>query len=734
MTSTNTKASAYLGGKPLLASSPVRWTLKEGVTPVTETFDMAPADALELGKIKKAITLEIRPVTGNPVIVKNLWVLNISPGDNPFISKVTVADRRWFWSYGHIGPDYYNMRRNVAVKRVLANNTPDFAFVTNGDTAALVQYWNASLDGQKPWVPLRLIQDVMDKVSKIEKDYAGTTYTYKIDNLLANRIQGLPVEELLIDDQGDRALDRAVAYLPEAGITVDYDGTVIVFSKASGLESDIVRALVPEVRNEGHTDLVKNNLIRPKEVHVLFTREVEVRWDFIEEALAQSGTTTDISDGTLRRFDNVLPITDYQLTVRSQPLPQGTWITMDDAFRAFGTIPLVGVPREIDHDLVQRAMIPGMDLWENIGIFGDRPDQTGSLMNWVGRISAIQNHYRRTFRINRRWMDRILSLRAYRLGTIDPQSGQRGPAQAFGDYSIMATQRSVWRNRAQGKPLDWAINRSAYPSSGILDSTASPSPAEVSIIDHDQGIIHVDYKVDPNRVYEMILPSQIDIDSMPTADITQKNRSITFNSVFKATKAPRLSPSFKMAVIMTAVPGTKHQLHRIVVKPSDVRSLVPVSDQDGLDECDGPIMEIRIGSNVEVARVRWLDSEASTIERIFQVPVEGPPPEDSRIKALTLNDNDSTDLSTGGSLNRIAKARAAAVYASLVDRYEGSMAGAMNGGVHLAGWATEVAHELRPSGEALTTVSMPTAVPQFDLLSFLDSNTRAAILRLVQPL
>ena len=98
-----------------------------------------------------------------------------------------------------------------------------------------------------------------------------------------------------------------------------------------------------------------------------------------------------------------------------------------------------------------------------------------------------------------------------------------------------------------------------------------------------------------------------------------------------------------------------------------------------------------------------------------------------------LNEGESGDLATGASLNQIALAAAASVYGSLVDRYEGSITGYMNGDVHLAGWTSELSHELDANGVATTRATFPEAVPQINLLSFLDSNSRAAILKLVQP-
>lgn len=743
MATATDKAEATLGGKNLILTSPVAWKLTEGVLPSTNTFDIAPADALQLAKTGGPFTLEVKPQVGAPVTVTNLWVLTVDPGPNPWISRITVADRRWIWSYGHVLLRM-NMRRNIGIKRILANDQ----FAVTFDRAPDVAFAKYSLDRNERarWVALSMMQKVLKEVSEIEKEYHGATFSATIDDRIGSKIRGLPVEEFEIDDPGDAAIRRAIAFLPEAGVTVDYDGKVIVFSRAGGDDEKIVRALMPEIRGAGHTDLVKNARLRPKKIRVWFTREVEVRFDFIEQASAQSSTVVQGQEplGYLRRMDNVIPITDYQLNVSdvdpNNPLAQGTYITVDQAFRAWEPMPLRGTSRRIDHRKVQEAFIPQMGLWGALQLAGNRPDSQGNLKPWPGRIAALESSYRQLFRINRQWTDRAIAIRAYRLATIDPQTGQRGPARAYGDYSILYSQRSIWKNYAEGKPLDYAINRSAFPSGGNIDDQAEPSPAEVRIVDHDQGVLVVDYRgTNPlSGDTRTVLPSQVELSSMPTWDVRQRQRPISFDSVVNSSNPPRLSASFKLSTILTLVPASpnsKYQLHMIEVSPSDVADLLPGGIQTGLSDAQGPIMDIRIGPNVEVARVQWKDDRAADIEAIFGIQGNQPnlPNKAPNLDGLVLNEGPSTDLEKGGSLNLIARAAAARVYASLTDRYEGEMTGAMNGNVHLSGNVAEIVHEYGQKGDTVTRLHFPPQVPQMSLLSFLDSNTRAAILHLVNP-
>src|SRR3990167_2025550 len=93
---------AYINDKPLLKGGAVAWPLREGTKPVIQTFEMAPLDAISVSTSGGPVTLKIVPDEGNEVKVSGLFVLNIQPGDSPWISKVTLADLRWAWSYAWI--------------------------------------------------------------------------------------------------------------------------------------------------------------------------------------------------------------------------------------------------------------------------------------------------------------------------------------------------------------------------------------------------------------------------------------------------------------------------------------------------------------------------------------------------------------------------------------------------------------------------------------------------------
>jgi hypothetical protein len=696
---------------------------------------MIPDDAQALfqgGARKSPVTLIITGNSGQTLTVSNLWILNLAH-----------TLRR------------LNMRRRVGNKLAIAS---DQAPVQLNQSVPNFAYWPWSLNKGAIWQVDDAMRDIMtntvDGVLQKEKQYWGQMAQMTIDSRLTSGGSGLPLEDFQLDDQGDGAVQRLIKYLPEAEVYVDYDGSVIFFSRTGGDEAAIYNAILPEIPGGGHAALVSNAALRPSKINVKFTPEVEVRFDALENANASaSGSSNHDVDTTVgptaggikvsyqRTLDNVLPSVDYQLTVNGNTIPMGTYILMDDSFTAWGPLPVQGVSQNLDHPLIQRAFVPWLDLWSKLNQIGQQPGPNGNSSPWVERIAAVQNNYRTTYRLPSAWVNQMLSIRAFRISIIDPQSAMRAPSLAYCDYALVYSQRQQARNAAAGGSFDIAQNRSGYPKNSILDSTVAPAPAYITVLDQDQGIIHINYRIDFNRMIEMILPSNLksDNNSMPTADISNRNRAITFDTLNKAGGYSALSASFKLATVLTCVPASPNninQLYSIAISPSDVQDLVPQGQNTGLMNAQGPEMDVHCG--LDTARVMWLDSRSADIEAIFGIQngVASSTPLTPNLKGLVINGEDGS-LSTGASLTNLAKAEAAKVYAALADHYEGTVTGGMNPNVHLNGMLTDITHKLDENGVTTTQLTMPSTAErmtkQIDVFRFLNSTSRAVILRLVQP-
>jgi hypothetical protein len=137
-------------------------------------------------------------------------------------------------------------------------------------------------------------------------------------------------------------------------------------------------------------------------------------------------------------------------------------------------------------------------------------------------------------------------------------------------------------------------------------------------------------------------------------------------------------------------------------------------------------MEIRISGSIEVARVQWLDARKDDIEKAIGIQ-DGEP----NLNGLVINEG-VTSANGGASLNNIALAQAASIYASLVDRYQGESTGYMNANLEPSGYVGRVEHMVGTDAVATTRVSFPEDVQPISLFAYLGAGDRKVIMKLVR--
>lgn len=728
--------NATLGGVPLLGSRPVSWTFRDGVRPHQEYFDVGSDSAKTLlAKAGKPMELSMN-VNGITRKISQLWLMNIMPGDNPQIMRALVSDRRWmlpYFSYLR----RYNMRRNVGFQRVGDTNTPALQPVV-----PRVWYWRWSLktpNADPPegkWQPSDVLDDILKAIETSEKEYSGSAAGFSISKDIRSTDKKLSIENFVIDDSGDTALLQVLSRFPEAGIYVDDNGQYVVYSKINGAEAQKVKSLGPEIVGGGHLMQVDNEFQRPKEIEVRFSIEAEVRHDAIQ-------TIGEITVPDIRLLENVVPVPDFSVQIQGATVVQHTYVELGKLLRGWGSPPGVGGSRLSDA-VLEKAALPYLDLWAALLLTGLRtPDQ-----DWAARIGALQQHWRKTYRLNPQWMDRTLQVKASRVGLIDVVSGTSGPAQAYCDHSYIGTQRSFFKTLSQGT-MEPFINIDGYPTGSSVPGVSSPpgakslteeskaAPAQVRIEDGDQGIIHVDFQSDPNHIYEAALPGKIvradEAEFGPTHDISKPGgaQAIGFDMVTSANQVPKLSHNFKLAVILTHVPASpndERQLYSVTVKPDDVKDILP----SPVGPAKGPkwVVRVRPGHDSVRALIRWVDSRAEDIEALFGVTDKKPQLDDL---VLNAKPQAKIDNQQSASLVEIARAIGASIYGRFVDRFEGQGTGHLHSGLNLDGWMESITVQIDQRGAGTTMIKMADAPQQLDFRSLLDSGTRAILDRIPQP-
>jgi len=780
---------AWLDGIPLMHDATIQWSLKEGIDPVIETFDIDPqflGHFVARAADKKPITLAI--VSNDTVATfRELWVIGFPPSSNRHLARVEIADRRWFWK-SRICLRRMNMRRKAGVRRVQDPAAKELA--AKEVTLEKIEYARYSLRHPEgavrasKWTARDALKSVLRDAMGAEEEVRGRiprgtiVVPPGIGRGQRQAMRQAPLENVELDDRADDAVARMLEYIPGAGIFIDADGKVVVYQKATRADRTIRNRLLPHKEGKGQSAVADMFARRPRSVRVFFTYEVEVRFDYKSEG-SSGGTAvvvmTEKQREVNRRMQNVLDIPDATLPIRAMVndqmdtvnYAQGNWVPIDEhLFTAWGATPIGG--GGLNDQTIRRAFIPYVGLWEKVVTMGlADPDA-----DWGARVGKLIQHWRKTFRLPQRWMDRTLSIEAYRVSTLDRATGSRAPASAYTDFYVVPGQRAFHVGLGVGAKLRANLGGPVlgYPRlNGVWPDNTKASPFSVSIEDADQGIISFDYLPHPSFLETEILMGTIESAKRPNGRIgtSAGNGPPAWDITWSTGTIPELQADWGIATILTltpAAPNDTSQLFMIEVNPDDVVGMVPPEVAANLQGADavGPSWEIRVPRSEETARVAWIEKDAGKIVALFGVnaPAEeklgDDKPDKNRQLArqrsretekLIVNLESGNDQGAAG-LKEIALAFAANVYTQHANRVMGQIEGHLqpglvvgadptvvggpqHKGVGPAGALGEVVFELHPNGEGSSSAAFPEHLPQVPMWSFLDDGTRKTLMRIV---
>jgi hypothetical protein len=218
-----------------------------------------------------------------------------------------------------------------------------------------------------------------------------------------------------------------------------------------------------------------------------------------------------------------------------------------------------------------------------------------------------------------------------------------------------------------------------------------------------------------------------------------------------------------MAIIFTMIPAAPNdlrQLHKVTVKPEDVKELLPDAVKEGLFDAKGPEMYVRVGPQLTTARYAWMDTahhaqiarnnfgidtpskrktsvDSQDDEKPDRDEVEYEFKDDSLINQhnagrdeFVMPGTEYASALRGPAVDEIALAYAAKIYASFADKLSGTVDGLINSNVQVAGYIGSVSHQVNPHGAAYTSLSLAEPIPELDILSILDDGTRNLVMRL----
>lgn len=722
------------------------WELRPGTRPYVCEVDVAgDAEKLLSGK-----ALPVRLELGSKsTVVDGVYVTSARPSDRPGKARVELRDRRWLWEYSWITRGY-NVRRAVGVYRAVDPGAPLVIFPLQPEFA----YAPWSLREQVfTWSAIEILKDVLKVLAGDEGRFNGSTFSVHVDSDLEKRVTSTPVENLEIDGTGADAVEAVLRYLPGVQLRVEMNGDVTLYSAIDGGDEVTASRLGPPLQGAPIPSRPSLARLRPSKFLVRFTYDCEVRFDF-----SDTGSDTSASPAVDSRYlENVAPVTDFSLTNNvGTVFCQDTWLQLELLLAAWGPAPFKSKARTMTKADVRRSMAPFMSLLTALQQGGlAQPD-----VNWPARVGAIQEHFRQTFRLPRRWLDKCLCWKASRIPTVNPTTATRGTAGVWTDFFYLPSTRSLYQDALGGSDLTYGTTVVGYPPDDLLASAGPRPPGVLTVLDEDQGIFRVDFRADASRMHEQSLPSKIEIDgentlpghfpkfSGPCGDATkQAERGVAFDAIVEGGAATVLTARHKLSVVITLTPapgvgatskaatdGKDPSFYEVEVTPGMVPGFA------GVESCLGPPMVVHVGASIETARVAWSDDAAvvAAIESVFGLGAGG----SAALRAQVVNDGpaafpglnpgarppgDKSSPGVGASLQLIARAVAQRGWAVFSDRTIGAWTTVMDGNHVPRGWIDSVRHQVTQQGELLTTVNFPDRRRQFSINAFLDTATQRFI-------
>lgn len=606
------KATVKLGGITLAGNSTITWRLQVGVAPYSTTFSVHRTHWQRLRqKMGQDIDLEITDGRGVKTTFRRVAILHEVPSDSPNRISFLVADCRWRWQYKLVARDY-NVSKKTGTRFVPAGQTGPIEIQVTADEFAYRAY--SLKGGNRRWTAEDAIKDVL---LLLEGDASKFRIgSWPVRESVSGNAQ-FSMQNVVLRDNGDAAVSRLLSYVPGAELYVAPDGVITVFDGAD-LEAtkSFHQSLPPNTWDGDRARIIERKKIRPREIVVHYQREVECLFEFQD---AYSGTTTGL-DRTRPYLENVLPTVDPSttLTIRNPEtgesktvdVRQGTWVPVAqwleamDADRPTGSMPWT-------FDTIAAHWFKG-DLE---AVLGARVD-TSETANVQWRVQALRQHFRQTFRISPRIVERCRDLLDVRVALLDPVTGARAPAHVWGQCCIVPSGKYRIMPRRDGQPSGLFRNVDNYPAAGDTVKEKPPSAAEVSWVDEDQGIFRVDYLTSFAGTDAQILPCHLVSGNgalaVPSGNLEDQDQEPMGGGmrIEGGTNGIFLDPSMRMAVMLTivpAAPNNRWQFHRIRVEGSDVEEVF--QREFGIADGDGPPLHLWIPPGETTARFAWDDDQ-----------------------------------------------------------------------------------------------------------------------------
>lgn len=706
------------------------WTIQGGYTsPIQEWVvptGKANAIVTALGTTTGAgreVQLRFGPIN-NPTLVQRVIFLGVKGADNPQRRTLLFADVRWYWTRAIMLMDV-NQRRRVGGLRLIGDSLETWTPV---DTVAYAA-WTTANGTAYTWATFTT--QVLSYLTLAR--HGRPVLSYVVDAMSIS-IPAQPVVETTTDGPGYLGLARAIESVPGAGIYVDLAGTIHVYDRTPGAEKALVATLPKSLMGYGDLVLVDKSNLRPvpsaSSWRIYLDYEIECRLTYNESGNGLWGVDKEGNPGHAKDdpfLQPVLQVTDISLTIPAGPwssigartVGQGTWITQDEAFEAWGGLSALGLNLPKLTDAIVAAH------WADGGLQHYATASTDVLNNalWAARVNELSARWRTTFRINPYFWDRIRHAWNQRAAILDPTTGGRAPAPVYTNFATWPIFRAPDVTALQyTNPVN-----TSYPANGLL-AQGQPSGFGVQVIDEELGIISIDRSNLSRRPGDQkIIPSPVSAASV--ALLASGGPGLVGNDATQQTlitntdnnAPPELG--WKLAVVLSLAPGSPNDVRRcyeVQVSTNDAANAAGLSSYSGTGYA--PDQEFR--SQLSDARIAWSDNP-DTVDAILNTlgatdMVDDIGSEDS-VTSLT-------PINLKQELTPLAQAMAAADLLNNQDCYEGTKVVYMNAALVPIGSIERVVHKVTHNRAVTVLHALPKAQP-FHAIEMLKGSARSYLLK-----
>lgn len=743
------KAEVTLDGVPLAGKQGIAWQFVSGVTPYTTTLSVHKDQWDKLkGKAFKipekpgqtasgdSLELKVKDSRGTTISVQGIYILYEAPSDSPNRVAFVVADQRWIWSYRLVCRDF-NIPRKTGDKSILTDVPVETR--VSVDRYDYLSY-SVKEDGTK-WKAREALEEIL-KLIVGDDGYEVESFPLQDEE---NGTGQFTLQNVTLRDPADVAIARLLQNIPGADIYIRADGKVAVYDTTAIGDLEDYRGQLPNSTWDGDkVRFIDRKQTRPRVVRVHYQRELEVLFSFSDD---YAGSTSSAPSRTAPYIENVLPTVDPETEITefdpeegtdvTKRVPPGTWVRFDawlaamDADRPEGSLPWT-------FDTIKKHWVAG-DLEGVLGARGLDFDETA---NVAMRVATLRQHFRQTFRINRRIMERCRDLFSLRVAVLDPVTGARAPSAVWGQACVIPSTKGKFiaaRGGGETKVFRNVDYLAPADTAGTSVVNTAPGPTKVAILDRDLGIFRLEWIASPYGTVDSFIPCKLVDDAGSPAVVDrdlalQDTKPMAVNATSSVgTNGLFLANRMQYKVLLTIVPNSPNnekQFHRVVVDPDSIKEMF--RSDIVLTGGYGPPLDVFVTPGEYTARFAWIDDTDAydTVQRLLGLDQDGTGggiPFDEELPGF--------QLANGGAqkerhLEAHAQSVAAELLASYSDNPQGNLVTRPPETVKLVGNTSSITLRIAeaPSGKVQVMHQFPGQMRPVSRFALLPESTRAQVL------